>query len=75
MKAIAGITPKHMALLDEYRMALSLWTETRALYVPDAAEVAQATTHLENLEHELVLCDMPTFVPKLLPAGGAESLD
>ena len=75
MKAIAGITPKHMALLDEYRMALSLWTETRALYVPDAVEVAQATRHLENLEHELVLCDVPTFAPKLPPAGAAESSD
>ncbi len=27
MKAIAGISAKHMALLDEYRMALSLWSE------------------------------------------------
>ena len=43
MKAIAGITAKHMALLYEYRIALSLWTETRALYVPDAVEIAQAT--------------------------------
>jgi hypothetical protein len=75
MKAIVGITAKHMALLDEYRMALSLWTETRALYVPDAAEVAQATKHLENLEHELVLCDVPTFAPKLAPAGAAELSD
>jgi hypothetical protein len=36
-------------------------------------EVAQATKHLENLEHELVLCDLPTFAPKLLPAVDAES--
>jgi hypothetical protein len=75
MKAIAGITAKHMALLDEYRMALSLWTEARALYVPDAVEVAQAITHLENLEHELVLCDVPTFASKLSPAGAAETSD
>ena len=59
MKAIAGISSKHMALLDEYRMALSLWSETRALYTAEAAEVVQATKHLEDLEHELSLWDMP----------------
>ncbi len=59
MKAIAGISSKHMALLDQYRMALSLWSETRALYSPEAAEIVQATKHLEDLEHELSLCDVP----------------
>ncbi len=59
MKAIAGISTKHMALLDEYRMALSLWSETRALYLPEAAEIVQATKHLEDLEHEISLCDVP----------------
>jgi hypothetical protein len=54
MKAIAGISSKHMALLDEYRMALSLWSETRALYLPEAMEIMQATKHLEDLEYELV---------------------
>jgi hypothetical protein len=56
MKAIAGISAKHMSLLDEYRMALSLWSETRAVYTPEAAEVVQATRHLEELEQELSLC-------------------
>jgi hypothetical protein len=56
MKAITGISSKHMALLDEYRMALSLWSETRAFYAPGAVEVAQATRHLEELEQELSLC-------------------
>lgn len=70
MKAIAGISPKHMALLDEYRMALSLWSETRALYMPEAMEIVQATKHLEDLEQELVLCDQPTFAPKQPPASG-----
>jgi len=59
MKAVAGISSKHMALLDEYRMALSLWSETRALYLPEAVEIVQATKHLEDLEHELSLCDRP----------------
>ena len=58
MKAIAGISSKQMALLDEYRMALSLWSEARALYMPEAAEVVHATKHHEDLEHELSLCDV-----------------
>jgi hypothetical protein len=40
----------------------------RALYLPEAAEVEQATKHLEDLEYELVLCDVPTFPPKKPPA-------
>ena len=59
MKAIAGISSKHMALLDEYRMALNLWSETRALYLPEAPEIVQATKHLEELEQALLLCDVP----------------
>ncbi len=60
MKAIEGISTKHMALLDEYRMALSLWSETRALYSLEAAEVGQATKHLEDLERELSQCEPAT---------------
>jgi hypothetical protein len=60
MKAIMGISSKHMALLGEYRMALSLWSETRALYTPEAAEVMQATRHLEELERALSLCQEPS---------------
>jgi len=56
MKAIAGISSKHMALLEEYRMALSLWSETRRLYSPETMEVTLATKHLEDIEHELSLC-------------------
>jgi len=44
MKAIAGLSAKHMALLDEYRMALSFWSETRALYLPEALS-SQETKH------------------------------
>jgi hypothetical protein len=64
MKAITGVSSKHMALLDEYRMALSLWSETRALYSADAIEVRQATKHLEALEEDLTLCDVPTSTLK-----------
>ncbi len=59
MKAIAGISSKHLALLDEYRTALSVWSETRALYSPEGVEVSQVTQHLEDIEHELALCDVP----------------
>ena len=69
MKAIAGISAKHMALLDEYRMALGLWSETRALYVPLSPEIDQATKHLEDLEQELVLCDLPVADPERPPVA------
>jgi hypothetical protein len=68
MKAIAGISAKHMALLDEYRMALGLWSETRALYAPLSSEIQQATKHLEDVEQELLLCGMPAVSPERPPA-------
>ena len=71
MKAIAGISSKHMTLLDEYRMALSLWSETRALYSPEAAEIVQATKHLEDLEHELSQCDLPLVAQRTAESGNA----
>lgn len=74
MKAIAGISSRHMALLDEYRMTLSLWSETRALYSPGAAEVVQATKHLEDLEHELLLCDVPPVAQDASESGNATLL-
>ena len=74
MKAITGISSKHMALLDEYRMALSLWSETRALYSPEAAEIVQATKHLEDLEHELSLCDVPLGAQHASESGNATLL-
>jgi hypothetical protein len=74
MKAIAGISSKHMALLDEYRMALSLWSETRALYSPGAAEILQATKHLEDLERELLLCDVPSVAQGASESGNATLL-
>lgn len=69
MKAIMGISSKHMALLDEYRMALSLWSEARALYLPDVVEIAQATKHLEDLEFQLSLCDVPLVGQRTAESG------
>ena len=74
MKAIAGISSKHMTLLDEYRMALGLWSETRALYLPEAMEIVQATKHLEDIEHELSLCDVPVEPKRPSESGSAIGL-
>jgi hypothetical protein len=59
MKAITGISTEHGALLDEYEMALRLWSEARVLYAPEAPEVREATKHLENLEHALAAYEEP----------------
>ena len=40
-------------LLSEYRYALGIWTETKALYPADGVEVFQATLTLEELEKKL----------------------
>ena len=40
-------------LLAEYRFALGIWTETKALYPLDGPEVFQAALHLETLENRL----------------------
>ncbi len=54
MNAIAETSAEHKALLNEYRIALRLWTETRILYHQDSApEVLEANRMVEALEHEL----------------------
>ncbi len=41
--------------VEEYRIALRLWAETRALYGgDDAAEVREATHLVEDWEHRLL---------------------
>jgi hypothetical protein len=61
MSAIGGISPEHRALLDEYEMALRLWSEARVLYAPGAEEVLEATKHVENLEKDLALYKEPAL--------------
>ncbi len=46
--------PSPTELLKQYRIALSVWSDARALYAPDAPEVGAATSHLEALEKELI---------------------
>ena len=53
MNAIAGVSAEHQALLDEYRTALRLWTEARALYPDLSPAVIAATARLNEVEREL----------------------
>ncbi|MFN0106005.1 MAG: hypothetical protein ACKV2U_28445 [Bryobacteraceae bacterium] len=54
MNATAETSAEHAALLNEYRIALRLWTETRALYGQDSApEVIETNRMVEELEHKL----------------------
>ena len=46
-------------LLNEYRIALGLWSDVRAHYSPEEPEVAAATSHLEVLEKELASFSQP----------------
>jgi len=48
-------------LLNEYRIALGLWSEVRAHYSPDEPEVIAATSHLEGLERELAAFSQPAL--------------
>lgn len=59
MKLIVGVSSEHRALLDEYEVALRLWSEVRALLPPQAAEVLEATKHLETLEDALASYEEP----------------
>jgi hypothetical protein len=61
MNLIAGISSEHRALLDEYQIALRLWSEARVRYMPEAAEVVEATNHLETLEHALSMYKEPAL--------------
>jgi hypothetical protein len=54
MNATAETSAEHTALLNEYRIALRLWTEARALYHHDTVpEVVEANRMVENLEFRL----------------------
>jgi hypothetical protein len=51
----------HLELLNEYRIALGLWSDARALYPAHEAEVAAATSHLEALEKQLESFSVPAL--------------
>jgi hypothetical protein len=48
-----AIKESNTVLLNEYRIALGVWSEARAIYGADDPEVKAATEHLESLEREL----------------------
>jgi hypothetical protein len=50
---------EYAELLSEYRVALGVWSEARAVYSPDQPEVAAATSLLEALEQELAAHNQP----------------
>jgi hypothetical protein len=57
-------------LREEYKIALGIWSETKALYPSDSHEVASATEHLNNLEAALAQPQEPKVehhVPELEP--------
>jgi len=53
---------RYLELLNEYRTALSLWSEARFIYPSDTGEVIAATRHLDALENELKFCKQPALV-------------
>jgi hypothetical protein len=57
--AMNAMEREYTELLSEYRVALGVWSEARALYSPAEPEVAAATNHLEALEQELVSFSQP----------------
>ena len=52
---------EYTELLREYRVALGVWSEARALYAPDEPEVTAATSHLQALEQELAVFGQPAL--------------
>lgn len=71
MKAIAGPGDRHVELREEYRVALGIWSEARALYAYTSPEVSRATEHLETLEHQLAQLDRSP-IQSLVPALEAQ---
>ena len=65
MSVTARASAQRQALLDEYRVALRLWSETKALYSEDSAEFAQAAGSLTKLEHDLMRWEVQALATTL----------
>ena len=73
MKALTRPTVQRQALLDEYRIAVRMWSETKALYPEESAEVAQATGNLIHLEENLLKLELhPWQEPNQPPVPATE---
>jgi hypothetical protein len=66
-----AITLTQGELREEYRIALRLWSEARALYPADSPEVERAAEELATLEHKLLQPDTTTSEP-VVPALEAQ---
>ena len=58
---MSAMEREYIELLCAYRAALGVWSEARAIYSPNQAEVAAATSHLEALEQELAVFSQPAL--------------
>jgi hypothetical protein len=60
---LAAVVETHADLLKEYRIALGMWSEARALYPSDSPEIERATEHLGILEYQLTHSSPPVDPP------------
>ena len=60
MQATMTPTLTHAELEKEYRIAVRLWSEARALYPANSPEIASAEEQLTRLETQLLEPDNPT---------------
>ena len=67
VNTLAGLGETYQELVMEYRIALRIWSEARALYPDDSPEVERATEHLGILEYQLTHSDRSS-VEQLVPA-------
>ena len=58
-----------MALLNEYRIALGIWSDTRALYSPETCDVVETESDLEDLEGDIIWLYGKSALPLTDPAS------
>ena len=74
MDAITDTSAQRQKLLDEYRIALRMWSETKALYEIDSAEVSEATNQLDQMLQDLIVSQFRDLQRgKLQPIPAMES--
>lgn len=74
MDAIESTSAKRQKLLDEYLIALRIWSETKTLYELDSPEVSEATNNLDQLQQDIIVSHLRDLQsPKLQPIPAMES--
>jgi hypothetical protein len=66
---------KYVALLNEYRMALGVWSETRALYSSESWAVDEAESYLEDLEGGIMWLYGNSAIPLTQPIVAAVKVE